>query len=141
MTGVDGECKNDEARAEGCVKLSGWSAEGRRCCGNAKLRGWEKSGWYWGELATCVHFRRGGEREMILPALLHAFRPSDIGGSATLLAALGSSAASQLLLQALSCNPIAHFQLGPVAPSKLPASYLQHCSSLYMPGYHQYRTW
>lgn len=63
-------------------------------------------------------------REMILPALLHAFRPSDIGGSATLLAALGSSAASQLLLQALSCNPIAHFQLGPVAPSKLPAALL-----------------
>lgn len=37
-------------------------------------------------------------REIVLPALLHAVRPSDIGGSATLLAALGSSAASQMLL-------------------------------------------
>jgi hypothetical protein len=57
--GGDGKCKNDEVRAKGCVKLSGWSAEGRCCCGNAKLRGWEE--WLVMLLGafSCVHFRRG----------------------------------------------------------------------------------
>lgn len=36
--GGDGKCKNDEVRATGCVKLSGWSNGGEMV---AKLRGWE----------------------------------------------------------------------------------------------------
>lgn len=86
---------------------------------------WLGEKWLVPSRACCLRpFSAWRNWKIILPALLHTFCPSDIGGSVTLLTALGSSAASQMLLQGLNCNPTAHFQLGSGgsnSPSKLPA--------------------